>query len=81
MEHRTLGEQLDDHAFDRECDQRLQKAVNEAVEFEREECAKIAQQHGEFCENEARAGGASVLRERAEGAFHIAAKIRCPKRR
>ncbi len=76
MEHRTLGEQLDDHAFDRQCDQRLQRAVNVAVEFEREECAKIAQQHGEFCRDEARAGGALVLYERADGAYYIASKIR-----
>lgn len=76
MEYRTLSEQIDDHAFDAECDQRLQRAVNEAVEFEREECAKTAQQHGEFCKNEALAGGAPELHERAAGAFHIATRIR-----
>lgn len=48
----------------------------EAAKVERETCARMAQSHGEFCEREARNGGAVSLFERGDGAEHIAAAIR-----
>lgn len=49
---------------------------DQAVEQEREECAEIAQIHGDFCFDEADKGGSPDLRERARGAWHIAKKIK-----
>jgi len=45
------------------------------VNGERERCAKIAKDHGEFCHTEARNGGSPQLWERGTGANYIAEKI------
>ena len=43
MEYRTLSQQVEDNEFDAQCERRLQEAVDSAVEYEREECAKVAE--------------------------------------
>lgn len=52
------------------------KLAEYAMSDEREACAKIAQEHGEFCHREVDNGGSADLRERAEGACYVAEKIR-----
>ena len=50
--------------------------AREAVEREREACAKIASDHAKFCHKEAHNGGCAELYERASGAAYIEQRIR-----
>lgn len=81
MEQRTLGQQVEDHEFDAQCERRLQEAVDSAIEYEREECAKVAVERDNYWSTVAydqrQAGKRDIdASARAGSAMMIAAAIR-----
>ena len=57
-------------------DDAYQRGLADGAAREREACAALAFDHGDFCLREAQQGGSEDLRERAKGGWHIGERIR-----